>query len=209
MGLHRDFDQLTTFSKVKLRSVRVTDFFGSVVGNDLKKHPIKVAPWFVIPAPVIPSLTVATIAACTLAMKMRSKDFRGQVRDAFKQPIHLAFYDQSLRECPKTGQTYACSLSLFGRRWRTIKNGTNFLMEYHFDKFPRHWAIDAVRDLHKRLSRYRFPAVVDQDSANKQSWQGAVFALAGLANAEPADIASYLHGRDRQLFEQEYATQEL
>ena len=213
MGLHRDFEQLSKFSKFKLRSAAVTDLLGSVLSDDLKKHPIKVAPYFVIPAPVIPSLTMFFIAAGTIAYKARSEDFRKQFKDAMSGPFPLTLYENSVQECPRTGKVYACSLSLLKRRLNSVKNGSNFLMEYHMDKFPRHWMFDAIRNAHKKISRHPFPAVLcgsnDDHSSMKRSWKGAVFAMASIANAEPSDIATHLAPKDRSRFLQEYASAEL
>ena len=213
MGLNKDFEHLTKFSKLKLRSAAITDLFGSVLADDLKKHPIKVAPYFVIPAPLVPSLTMLFIAAGTIAYKARSAEFRQQFKDAMSEPVSVSLYKNAVHECPKTGKTYACSLSLFKRRLGALKNGTNFLMEYHMEKFPRHWMFDALRNAHKKISRHPFPAIIDAPdnphSSMKGSWKGAVFALASLGNMEPSDITPHLAPRDRELFLQEYATAEI
>jgi len=211
MGYHRDFEELTPTSQLKLRASEIASQIGSILTDKYKKHPSLLSP-YLIPIPLIPTTLLATLAAGTIAYESRSKAFRSKFMSAATKPLNLKFHEQAVKACPKSGQAYACSVTLLKKHWRGVKNSLSFLGEYHLSRLPQNSITGFAKWAHTKITRYPFPALVDEERADSKMsgrWKSAAFALASLANMEPLDIAAHLAPHDRRLFEQEYATQEL
>lgn len=206
MGYHRDFDtdKLSEEAEAKLRKFLKTNEIGRILRDDIKEKPYKLCAW------LLSSAALASVMAITLAMKMRSEDVRQRFRDAAEKPLNLKFFESALKQCPETGELNVCSKTLFRQQRKAATMHLKHLVEFGLAQLPRNKFVSSAERLYIKMTRYEFPAVVeDTHDRPKRNWKGAAFALASIAHMEPSDIAQHLAPRDRQLFEQEYATQEL
>ena len=216
---HDPDDTLCPRTRKKIKRSQILEEAGRVIKADLRRNPWKVLIGMTPgPVPGLMSSVFAGVMGYTVFKNASCRQIRGRFVDVANAPINPKLYENELEIDPETGLQTLKHGALSKRHKNALKAHAHHLLSLNVDRLPFQWMRRRINKMAKTVFKFYPPAVMEDcshaisavreafRSAKAKAYVGPVFALACLSNMPAEDIATHLHGRDREMYLQEYST---